>query len=69
MSCDDILTVLNLETNNMNLELSKSEYEHIKVTLEGAVEEFTELMHEHEYFVTALTERLVTCLEILERAE
>ena len=54
---------------NTNLELTKPEYEHFRVTLEGAVEEFNELMKEHDYYVTELPDRLLTCLEILSRAK
>jgi hypothetical protein len=52
----------------MNLELSKAEFEHIKVTLEGAAEEFEELMREHDYFTTEMPDRLASCLEIVGRA-
>jgi hypothetical protein len=53
----------------MKLNLTKPEYEHFRVTLEGAIEEFEMLMKEHEYYTTELSDRLATCLEILERAE
>jgi hypothetical protein len=49
------------------IEMSPAEYEHVTVTLEGAIEEFNELMREHEYFVTELPDRLATCLEIVTR--
>jgi hypothetical protein len=51
------------------LEMTKQEFEHIRVTLEGAVEEFEELMKEHDYYVTELSDRLATCLEIFTRAK
>jgi hypothetical protein len=51
------------------LTLTKPELEHLKVTLEGAQEEFEELMKEHDYFTTELTDRLATCLEIVGRAK
>lgn len=54
---------------NKRLDLTKPEYEHFRVTLEGAVEEFEQLMKEHDYFVTELPDRLLTCLEILKRAK
>ena len=53
----------------MNLTLSKAEFEHFKVTLEGAIEEFEELMKEHDYYVTELPDRLATCREIIGRAQ
>lgn len=54
---------------NKKLELTKPEYEQFRVTLEGAVEEFEELMKTHDYYVTELSDRLLTCLEILKRAK
>lgn len=51
------------------LELSEPEYQHITVTLEGAIEELEELMRDNDFYTTELTERLAQCLEILERAE
>ena len=54
---------------NKQLTLTAAEFEHLTVTLEGAIEEFEELMREHDYFVTELSDRLSTCLEIVERAE
>lgn len=51
------------------LELTAPEFEHIKVTLEGAIEEFEILMRETDHFVTELPDRLATCLEIIGRAK
>ena len=52
----------------MKLTFTKPEFEHLTVSLEGAIEEFNELMREHEYYVTELPDRLLTCLEIVKRA-
>lgn len=54
---------------NKKLTLSAPELEHLKVTMEGAIEELEELMQTHEYYVTELTDRLTTCLEIIGRAK
>lgn len=54
---------------NKKLELTKPEFEHFRVTLEGAVGEFEELMRTHDYYTTELVDRLATCLEILKRAK
>lgn len=53
----------------MKLQLSKPEFEHFTVSLEGAIEEFEALMAEHDYYVTELPDRLRTCLEIVGRAK
>ena len=53
----------------MDLKITKPEFEHLKVSLEGAIEEFDELMRTHEYYVTELPDRLLTCLEIIKRAK
>lgn len=54
---------------NKQLTLTEAEYQHLTVTLEGVIEEFEELMKEHDYYVTELASRAQTCLEIVERAE
>lgn len=54
---------------NKKLTLSAPELEHLKVTMEGCIEELEELMSTHDYYVTELTDRLATCLEILGRAK
>ena len=53
---------------NKTLTLTAAEYEHLTVTLECVVEELEELMKEHEYYVTELSDRTRTCIEIIERA-
>lgn len=51
----------------MKLTITKPEYEHLKVSIEGAIEEFEELMRTHDYYTTELSDRLTTCLEIIKR--
>lgn len=55
--------------NSRHLTLTEPEFQQIQVTLEGAVDEFNELMKTHEYYVTELADRLSTCLEIIGRAK
>lgn len=52
-----------------HLTLTGAEYEHLKITLEGCKEEFEELMHTKDWYVTELTDRIETALEILATAE
>jgi hypothetical protein len=54
---------------NKTLVLTEAEFQHLRVTLEGAAEELDELMKEHDYYTTELPDRLQTCLEILGRAK
>jgi hypothetical protein len=49
--------------------VTELEFEHFKVTLEGAIEEINDLMTEHDYYVTELSDRLQECLHIIEGAK
>lgn len=55
--------------DGLTLTLSKPEFEHIRVTLEGAKEELEDLSAQISWFATAIPERIETCLEIIERAQ
>lgn len=51
------------------LVLNEAEYQHVKTTLEGALEEVELLMSDVDWYTTELPDRLITCLEILETTE
>lgn len=48
------------------LNLTLAEFEHLVTTLEGAHEEFEVLMTDVSWYSTELTERIETCLLMLE---
>jgi len=49
----------------ITLRLMAAEYEHLVTTLEGCVEELTELERQHDWYATALIERLEDCLDLV----
>lgn len=54
---------------NKTIELTPAEYAHFEVTLEGIIEEVTDLCEQLDWYVSALPERAETCLEILRGAK
>lgn len=50
----------------ITLNLTLAEFEHLVTTLEGAHEEFEVLMTDVSWYSTELTERIETCLLMLE---
>lgn len=53
-------------TKKINLSLDLAEWEHLVTTLEGCHEELEVLMTDVSWYSTELTERIETCLMILE---
>lgn len=53
-------------SKQITLNLSLAEYEHLITTLEGAHEEFEVLMTDVSWYTTEITERIETCLMMLE---
>lgn len=45
--------------------LSKNDLRHVRNALEDALEEFNELMNEKEWFVTYVTDKLESAIEII----
>lgn len=56
-------------SDELVLRLSTREWNQLTVDIENAIDELTELSANVEWFCTEMPERLLTCLEILSRAE
>ena len=56
-------------SKKITFSLTLSEYEHLITTLEGAHEEFEVLMSDVSWYTTELTERIHTCLLMLESTQ
>lgn len=58
-----------MQSNDLTLTISTREFEQLTCDIECCIDELTELSKNVDWYTTDLPDRLLTCLEILSRAE